>query len=94
MSTNSFTDVISRGLQQFCEMNQEAADSLAAAIARGAAKQGYAGNEYYLPALHTLTRAERNAAIRIEFNGRNLDQVCRKYGVGKTTVYRAVKRGE
>lgn len=94
MSIPNFTDVISAGLQEFCQMPPHAAADLAKAIAIAAARLGHAGNEYYLPALHTLTRAERNAKIRSEFNGQNLIYICRKYGVGKTTVYRAVKRGE
>lgn len=94
MSTANFTDVISTGLQGFCQMAPEAADNLALAIACAAARQGHAGVEYYLPALHTLTRGERNAAIRGEFNGLNLVLICKKYSVSKTTVYRAVRRGE
>jgi Mor family transcriptional regulator len=33
----------------------------------------------------------RNAAIRHEFNGRNMHAVCLKYGVSKTTIYRIVE---
>lgn len=31
---------------------------------------------------------DRNRRIRITFNGRNLDAVCRQFGVSKATVYR------
>ena len=34
------------------------------------------------------SRSKRNAAIRKKFNGANLKEVCREFGVGKTTVYR------
>lgn len=94
MSMTTFTDVISAGLQGFCQMQPAAAADLARAIARAAAKLGHAGSEYYLPALHSMTRTERNDAIRREFNGRNLADVCRKYGVHRATVYRIVRRGE
>lgn len=94
MSMTTFTDVISAGLQGFCQMPPAAASDLAHAIACSAAKMGHAGTEYYLPALHTLTRAERNDAIRREFNGQNLRHICKKYGVGKSTVYQVVRRGE
>lgn len=94
MSMTTFTDVISAGLQGFCQMQPAAAADLAHAIACSAARLGHAGSEYYLPELHTMTRAERNEAIRREFNGANIRHICKKYGVGKTTVYRAVKRGE
>jgi Mor family transcriptional regulator len=92
--TTNFVDVISSGLQRFCQMQNSAADALAKAIACAAAESGYAGAEYYLPALHTLTRVDRNDAIRREFNGQNLRAICRKYCIHKATVYRIVKRGE
>ena len=94
MSLVTIVDVIAAGLREFAGMSETAAANLAHDICCGAARQGHAGEEYYLPALHTLTRAQRNEAIRREFNGSNLKEIRKKYGVGKTTVYRAVKRGE
>lgn len=94
MSLVTITDVIAAGLREFSDMSPFAAEQLARAICCSAAKQGHAGAEYYLPALHTLTRAMRNEAIRREFNGRNLRALMRKYGVHKSTIYRAVRRGE
>lgn len=94
MSLITITDVIAAGLRGFSEMSEIAAADLARAICCSAAKQGHAGTEYYLPALHTLTRAQRNEAIRREFNGQNLREVMKKYGVHKSTIYRAVRRGE
>jgi len=94
MSLITITDVIAAGLREFNGMSQYAAEALARAICCSAAKQGHAGTEYYLPALHTLTRAQRNEAIRREFNGQNLREVMKKYGVHKSTIYRAVRRGE
>lgn len=46
------------------------------------------GQEVYLPA---EDKAKRNAQIRAFFNGRNMDEVCRLYGVSPDTVYRACK---
>ena len=46
------------------------------------------GQEVYLPA---ADKAKRNAAIRAAFNGRNMDEVCKVYGVSADTVYRACK---
>jgi len=46
------------------------------------------GRELYIPA---ADKAERNAAIRREFNGRNLKEVCRKYDISKPSLYRIVK---
>jgi len=34
--------------------------------------------------------AERNAQIRAAFNGCNRDEVCKQFGIGKTTFYRVI----
>lgn len=94
MSLTTITDVIAAGLRGFCDMPPAAAEELARAICCSAARQGHAGAEYYLPALNTLTRAQRNEAIRREFNGRNLRALMKKYGVRKSTIYCVVRRGE
>jgi Mor family transcriptional regulator len=39
---------------------------------------------YYWPA---RSKDERDAAIAREFNGANLDEITRRYGVSKTSVY-------
>lgn len=94
MSMTNVVDVIVAGIKKKFQMNNFAAKALALDIVLGAAEEGHSGTEYYWPALHALTREQRNEAIRREFNGSNLGEVRRKYGVGKTTVYRAVRRGE
>lgn len=94
MKLVTIIDVIAAGLRGFSDMSESAAEELARAICCSAAKQGHAGEEYWLPVLETLTRAQRNEAIRREFNGQNLREVMKKYGVHKSTIYRAVRRGE
>jgi len=47
------------------------------------------GMEHYIPA---EDRELRDAAIRAEFNGRNRDEVCRKFGIGKSQLYAIVRR--
>lgn len=81
-----FTDVLS---SPAFGMSADVANLLTVQMIRVAAELGYAGSEYYLPYMHNLSKSERNALIRRDFNGRNLRDVCRKYGVSKTTVYRA-----
>lgn len=69
-------------------MGEALAMQFADAICSGLARRN-PGAYVYVPA---ASREERNAlseAIASEFNGRNLDDVCRRYGVSKTTVYRA-----
>jgi Mor family transcriptional regulator len=90
MTPNSFTEVVAAGLVEFAGLAPSQAETLASAIAGAAAKTGRAGSYYYLP--HALTREDRDAAIRREFNGQNLHHICIKFGVHRTTVYRAVKR--
>lgn len=75
-------------------MPAQTARILADQIVRAAAERGHAGNEYYLPSLQHLSREDRNIRIRAEFNGQNLREICRKYGVKRMTVYRACRRGE
>lgn len=95
MTTCTLADVITQTLQSpTFSMSAELANLLATEIIRAAAICGHAGTDYYLPHLNTQTREERNARIRAEFNGTNLREICRRYAVGKTTVYRACRRGE
>lgn len=95
MTACALVDVISDALQSpDFAMPGETARMLAEQILRAAAARGHAGAEYYLPNLQHLTRSERNAMIRAEFNGQNLRAVCRKYSVSERTVYRACRRGE
>lgn len=93
MNTCNLAEVITDALASpVFGMPAEVANILATQIIRAAAERGHAGSDYYLPYMHNLGREERNALIRKDFKGNNLREVCRKYGVGKTTVYRACKR--
>lgn len=95
MTCTTLADVITDALKSpTFAMPHDTAKTLAEQILRSAAERGHSGSEYYLPSMNHMTREERNASIRKEFIGCNLSEVCRKYGVGKTTVYRACKRGE
>ncbi|WP_042886363.1 Mor transcription activator family protein [Cupriavidus necator] len=47
------------------------------------------GQEVYIPA---PDRRERDEAIRAAFNGRNRDEVCRQFGISKTTFYEVINR--
>jgi Mor family transcriptional regulator len=46
------------------------------------------GREVYIPA---PDKASRDEQIRAMFNGRNLPEVMRHFGVCKATVYKAIK---
>jgi Mor family transcriptional regulator len=45
------------------------------------------GREFYVP---RVDRKRRNAAIREAFNGQNMEEVCSRYGVSKSQLYRIV----
>lgn len=92
----SLTDVLADALQapEF-GMPAEVAATLAGEIIRVAAARSHAGTEYYLPTTATkLTREERDAEIRRQWHGRNVRELCRRYGVSRPTLYRIVRRGE
>lgn len=96
MTTSTLAEVIADALAapNVFALPPGAADELARNILRVAADRGHAGIEYYLPACHNLTRAERNARIRVEFNGQNLAVLMRRYDVSRATVYRVCRRNQ
>lgn len=69
-------------------LNESFAIMVADAIVRGLQKL-CGGGELYIPAPN---KSERDAAIRREFNGKNLREVCNRYGVSKTRLYEIVGR--
>jgi len=94
MSMIGISDVLSEALQDFVGMNKFAADELTFRLLCKADENGHCGAKYYLPSMRHITRAQRNEAIRREFNGQNLKHVCEKYGIRKSMVYQIVRRGE
>ena len=68
-------------------LKEPMAEMMAKAIVRGM-RERLGGDDLYIPA---PDRSERYAAIRAEFKGTNLADVCKKYGVSARTVYRAAQ---
>jgi len=64
--------------------------ALIAALLVDALRQEHPGERPYIPA---PDKSARNAAIKSQFNGTNLEEVCREHGVSKTTVYRIAGGG-
>ncbi|WP_083831932.1 Mor transcription activator family protein [Azoarcus olearius] len=83
--------VIAAAIQALDGVGADDARARARAILVKAGELGHAGADYYLPSFSHLTRDERNARIKCEFNGRNMKEVCRKYGISKRTVYRVMR---
>lgn len=86
-------DAVAAGLRRVATgMPEPTVAHLARSILAAAAEQGYGGTEYYLPGPTHLTRAERNERIRREWTGKNVQALCRKFAIGRTTLYRIVSR--
>lgn len=69
-------------------MHEQMATVFAQALVRGLRRR-LGGQELYIP---SPNRAERDAAIRREFNGENLEEICKKFGLGRTRIYEIVSR--
>jgi len=50
----------------------------------------YGGQNVYLPRPHPWR--DRDMAIRREFTGRNVGEICSRYEVSRATVYRVTKK--
>ena len=65
---------------------EQFASQIAEALVRGLRRR--LGAQYiYIAA---PSKAERNAAIRREFDGTNRESICRKYGISRTRLYEIV----
>jgi Mor family transcriptional regulator len=73
-------------LQEEIGFNEHFATQFAERILQGIRRR-LGGQDLYIPA---PDRTARDAAIRREFNGRNRDEVCRKYGISRTRLYEIV----
>lgn len=68
-----------------------AADALAAALLdRLTLRLG--SSQMYLPRTDPRKRAQRNAAIRAAFNGRNIAELARQHGISPRRVRQIVER--
>lgn len=70
-------------------MHEAFASQVARALVRGLRKRMPA-QQLYIPA---PDKAERDAAIRREFNGRNTEELMRRYDVGRRRLYQIVGDG-
>lgn len=74
-------------------MHEREAFEVAKALVRGLRKRfgglriGSRGCAIYIPA---PSKAERNAAICLEFDGTNLKELMQKHGIKRTQIYRVV----
>lgn len=51
-------------------------------------REDFGGARVWIP---SLDKAQRNQAIRSAFNGRNHDEVCRRFRISRPTLWRIIK---
>ncbi len=74
-------------------LDEEDAQEIAEQVILCGSEMGLSGDEYYWPCRYSrCSREERDEAVRRDFNGRNLREVCAKHGLSHTTVYKIVKQ--
>lgn len=84
-------EILVTGLQEGCGLSERKAREQAKKLIEWGAQNGQSGTEHYWPCqFQAMNRTERDAAIRKEYNGRNLKFICEKYRVTHMTVYRAI----
>ena len=89
----SFGCALVDAIEAGCEVDRKEAAKLAQKIIEAGASNGDAEIRYYWPRRFMgLDSKARDEAIREEFNGRNLKEVCENFGVAASTVYRAIHR--
>jgi Mor family transcriptional regulator len=71
------------------EYSEDEARRIATMVVKGECMR-YGGDRRYTPVWPH--RQERDEAIRAEFNGCNSGDVCRKYNISRTSLYRIVNR--
>lgn len=69
-------------------LNENFASQFAARILAGLRKR-MGGREVYIP---SEDQTERDAAIRGEYNGRNVKELCQRYALSRSGLYRIVGR--
>lgn len=89
----SFGCALVSAIERGCDLDRKKAVELAEKIINGGAENGDAEIRYYWPQKFMgLDSVARDEAIRTDFTGRNLKEVCDRYGVSPATVYRAVNQ--
>ena len=50
------------------------------------------GTQIYIPCREHIIKAAKYQAIKREFDGNNIKQLSKKYGVSESTVYRIIRQ--
>lgn len=76
--------ILTSALVRKFSINEVAAAVLAQEVAHGL-REAAGGSEIYIPAPN---KADRDDAIRRMFNGRNVEEIRRQYGLSQRQIYR------
>lgn len=92
-AAREYADLLDRIFDKLPQLwPQIAADQARLEQAKSDLRDEFGGQEAYVRSGRTEETARRDEQIRAMFNGRNAREVARVLGVGRTTVYRALKR--
>ena len=80
--------LVSLLIQAEFDLDEQSALLLAQRVADGMFRLA-GGEQLYIP---KLDRRRRNAAIRREFNGRNVAEICARYGICRSQLYRILNQ--
>ncbi|MPS27570.1 MAG: hypothetical protein E2576_11055 [Alcaligenaceae bacterium] len=69
-------------------LHETQAGEIAAAVIAGLSAR-YGGDRLYVP---VLRKEQRNAAILQAFDGTNRAEICRRFGISQSTLYKILKR--
>lgn len=70
-------------------MHEQFASQIAEAIVDGL-RERRGGTDLYVGSASAAARVRRNAKIKQDFNGRNRDEICRKYRISRPQFYRII----
>lgn len=83
---------ITAAIQEEVGMAEAFASQIAEAITRGIRRR-LGGNHIYVPKFNGMQeKRERDALIKREFNGSNLNELMKRHGLSKTQIYEIAKR--
>lgn len=87
----SIQSTLARILRERIGLNERYAEQMAEDVLKGL-QEHFGGDEVYIP--KRLPRVVRDRAVREAFTGANRDEVCRAFGIRKTTFYEIIGRRE
>ncbi len=76
-------------LREEIGLHEQYAATLAEPIVNGLKKK-FSGQDLYIAKNQRTDISQRNEVIRREFNGRNLEEMMKKYDLSKSSIYKIV----